>query len=585
MNVLLLGLLLQDPVGVTLEDGSAVLVKSASEPLVVRTEFGDLRIPISEILSLGRKGEECVVRTARLLLQGKFAQSEMVFETEFGRLRVPTQEIRGMSPSRSLLETDERTVVFWAFDDPRALEASGMKMSDGTAAEDAGGLRVFVRKNENGYVQGTLPSDFRFADGPFTLEVRVKVGAVTRGYATLLACNEEANSHHRDFWFLAQAGGQLYFDSGNAQRTNFISQTGVVMNLREWNYVALVHDPKEGELRYYVNGARVHTDKRPLTFATSGGPLFLGPGSAGKAYFSCPERFQFARVTRGVRTDEEIAEWQKMLENDPTVASVRSPGRGLALRDQSFLRCVAPALIGARFKTRFGTLELREKTRGRIDIYPFREKDLEKLRSEIDRLIDALSSRSIDEREEAQRQLLRIGAPAYAPLVKAKETSDPEVAGRVEAILKQLVDSGVARQPVCDVLRMGRTVLHGWLELDEIEVQSKYGNGRANLKNVRRIVLSEPERSAAGPVLRLRSGESVEADLSEVVLQLETEFGSLRVPCREVVFLRYQEDRKHWVIKTEKATLTGRIAGEKVPLSTPVGPVLVPPSDFAEFGR
>ncbi len=583
----------QDPrVLVALEDGSRFTAKAGGDPIELRTGFGDLRVPLTEIRSLRRAGTEVLVRTTRLQVQGSLVRPDLAFDTDFGRLKVPAQDLTSIDPTRGTVsEVDDRTALFWCFEDVRngqLVDLAGkrsVKISEGDVVEDPAGFRCFSRKNENGFVVGTLPEDFRFAEGAFTLEVRVKVGQITRGYATILACNDDANCHTRDFWFLAQASGQLYFDSGNAQKTNFVSQTSTAIDLRAWNYLAVVHDPKDGELRYYVNGKKAHTDKRAVQFNSSGGPILLGPGTSGKAYFSCPERFQFVRITKGVRSDEEIAEWQKLLETQPVFTTARIPARGIALRDGGFLRADLPAMSGAKFRTRFGTLEITAEIKGRIEIYPVREKEIERMQSEVRRLIDALSARSIDERDEAQKALLRIGGPAIALLEKARPSPDPEVQTRVEAILKRLQDSGVLRRPVSDVLKMGRTILHGWLETDEIEATSKYGSFRASLRHISLISLSEPVEEIAAPVIRLRSGEIVEGDPREAVLTIETEFGTLKVPLKDVVSFKYDEERKHWTVKTERALLTGKVTGDRLQLQTPAGSIAVPLSEMEEFGR
>lgn len=593
MITLLLALALQDDsrVLVTLEDGSSFAAKVTSDPVEIKTGYGDLKIPLQDVRSIRRASDtEHVVRTQRLTIQGTLVREEFSFDTDFGRLKIPAKDVKGLDWVKGAsFFFDDATIAFWTFEDgegPRDL-ASDRKvtMSEASISEEGSGARVFVRKSENSYVQGEFPSDFNFGDSPFTIELRVKVGSVTKGYATLVARNDEANTHNRDFWFLVQSGGQLYFDSGNANRTNFVSQTSAVINMNAWNYVALSFDPKAQEIRYYVNGKKVHTDRRAFSFNTSGGPLFLGPGASGKQYFSCPERFQFVRISKGARTDEEIAEWQKVLESEVSIAATRSSGRGLSFRAGGTLRGELPSLVGAKFRTQYGTLEITAETKGRIELYPFREKEIVALREKIGGLIESLGADSITEREDAQTQLIKIGGPAIPLLQEAKNASDPEIQTRVETILKKFEETGVLRRPVMDVLRIGRTVLYGWLEGDELELVTKYGTFQTPIGAVSVIALSEPEKGAAGPVIRLRSGEAVEGDPRESTIQLETDFGTLKVPLKDVISFKYDDAKKHWTVKTEKATLSGQVGADKILLQTSAGSVELPLSEMAEFGK
>jgi hypothetical protein len=577
---------------VTLEDGSRLAAKLTSEPIELVTDFGTLKIPMQDIRSIKRAdGEEHIIRTTRLTVQGKLARNAFAIDTEFGKLSIPARDVKSIDHSRgSFLFLDDATIAFWSFEDTKGAEMADLaadrtvKLVDGEVQDESSGIRAFVRRDENSYVQGNVPEDFNFGEGAFTIEVRVKVGSMTRGYATLVARNEEGNCHNRDFWFLVQQGGQLYFDSGNASRTHFVSQTPSVIKMNEWTYIAMVYDPKATEIRYFVNGRKVHTDRRSVSFNASTGPLFLGPGAAGRAYFSCPERFQFMRVTKAARTDEEIAEWNKALESEASFTT-RVPGRGVSLKDGGFLKADVPGIVGAKFRSRFGTLEITAETRGRIEIYPYREKDIEAIQPEVERLIEKLGARSVEEREEAQKELIKIGGPAVKLVTEAKGSSDPEVVTRAEAILKRWEQSGVLRRPASDVLRMGRTILHGWLEVTEFEAASKYGTFKADIRVVSLIALSEPEKDAAGPIIRLRSGEVVEGDPRESTVSLETDFGTLKVPLKDVVQFRYDDGKKHWIIKTDKAVLTGKVSGDRISLQTQAGSISVPLSEMAEFGK
>jgi len=573
--------------GITLEDGSRFYAHPLSEPLRVQTEFGELEIPLGDVLSLCRMGKEQVeVRTTRLTVEGRLGMEHFNFETDFGKLRVPVAQIRELRSGRGggTLGIDDDTVALWSFDNGGVdvVSRNPLKLVEGEIVSQEDGVPAFVRKTDGGYVQGTLPEGFAVGSGSFTIEVRVQIGSFSRGYATLVARNEEGSTHNRDFWFLVQRAGQLYFDSGNATTTHFVSQTPALVDPKQWIYAALVYDRTAGEFRYYVNGKKAHTDRRAATFHSTTGPLFLGPGASGKPYFSCPEKFQFLRLSKRARSEEEFAGIQVGLEGGGW-APMQAVPRGIEFWDGSFFRSDLPDLAGKKFRTEFGTLEIGGGTKGKIELYPLRERDIEAIQSEVAVWIEALGDPSVERREEAEEALKGVGTPAVTLLRAERDSSDPEVQTRVDSILNEFERTGVTRRPARDCLRMGRTIVYGWLDLSDLEVSLAYGTFRTDVRKIRFLFLSEPETSSSGATLRLRSGEVLQGTLGATHLGFETEFGELKVPLKEIVSLQYDEGKKVWALKTEKATVTGKVSGEKILLETGAGALAVPLGEIAEL--
>ena len=133
-----------------------------------------------------------------------------------------------------------------------------------------------------------------------------------------------------------------------------------------------------------------------------------------------------------------------------------SPERGVSLRDGGFFRAGLEKVVGAKFTTEYGTLEIGADTRGVIQMYPYREADLVKLEAGIEELSEKLEAASIGDREEAFDDLAKIGGPAIKQLKAAAKVGDAEVKARVADLLEKFETSGEARRPVFDVLRIGQ---------------------------------------------------------------------------------------------------------------------------------
>jgi hypothetical protein len=84
-------------------------------------------------------------------------------------------------------------------------------------------------------------------------------------------------------------------------------------------------------------------------------------------------------------------------------------------------------------------------------------------------------------------------------------------------------------------------------------------------------------------MIRLRSGERIAGDPKEASISLQTDFGLLKVPLKEVVSFRFDDTKKHWSVKTGKSLLTGQLTKETMEWETPAGSISVPLTEMAEF--
>jgi hypothetical protein len=568
---------------VALKDGSRFRAVLSADAIVVRNEYGEQRIPMRDLRQLKRAGDaEVVVRTDKMQMQGALAAQDFELETSLGRIRVPVAEILALEPGRGLSAfVDDATLALWSFEDGSLADRVKERKIALNDMDVQGEPPALVRKSENGYGEAPADEPLAFANGDFTIEARVWIGATTRSYVTVVAKNDRANAQTRNWCVLVQNNGALYWDSLGVNGSNYMMTGSPAVTLNEWSYIAVVVEPAQSRLTFYVNGKQVQQFSQAFRISPNDGPVFFGASPAAHSWSGAPEKIQFVRLSIRARTAEEIAEWHKALESGSSVGWGAGP-RGLLLRDGGFLKAELAFLAGATFRTKFGTLKLSDSAAGQLSLYRFRESELAAVRKEAAALAEQLSDRSIEVREAAQARLLRIGAPAIEIIRPLEADSDEEVRTRVKAILDKLKETGEADRPVADVLRMGDTVLHGWLDLDKVEIKTSFGTFRVGVSGIATIRLGETKKGQT-PVLRLRSGETIEGEAAKaLVLDLDVEYGRLKVPFKDVTSIAY--DGKLWTVKTSKLNATGKIAADGFELVTPAGSITVPMSEIQEYG-
>ncbi len=572
------------PFVVHLEDGSMFAGKIAADTkLTIRTPYGEQQVPLDAVLSLRRvDATTCSVRTASATIEGTVTPPEFIVDSPFGKVTVAVKDVKYLAPGSAVSGlSDDHTVALWSFDDVRGSTVTDAVGGRPLVAHEAtfytrdNGATVFRRNSETSYAEAAWSGETGFTSGSFTLESRFKIGRITKGYATILAKNEKAVTHNRDFWLLVQNGGQIYLDSGTMNSSNFVSQSARGVNMNDWTYLAVVRDKPAGEFRYFVNGKLIHTDKREVTFNTSDGPVFLGPGAAGAQHFSCPEQIQFARISRVARTADDIAECHKMFEAGGSVLW-RGRDAGFSLRSGGFMVARCTSLEGRTFKTAFGSLKIGAATAARLQPFRFREADIRKIEDTIAGHIRDLGAETLDEREVARTKLIEAGEPAIPLLRKAREGAEATVRVLIDDVINKLEASGVASRPPCDVLVMGNAVLYGWIDTDSVDVETQYGKFTLDLRTVGMLNLARGGAREAGRLVQLADGQRVEVLAGSGALAIDTGFGELSVPLADITAMTLDTAAKRWTVQTLKLSTSGMLKTQALEVETGLGKLTVP---------
>jgi len=588
---LLASVLLQDPapekraIVVTLHDGSAFRAAPPAERLSLKTPYGAQDIPFKDIRAIRRLSErEVQVVTASSVLPGEVLARECVFETKIGRLKVPWGDIHaiGAGFGGSLL-LDEHVVALWSFDGVREDVCRDLVKDRPLTLHDLEPVQLpaapaLRRKSENAYGEAVADKDLDAGGGDLTIEARFRIGSKpsTRGYTMIVSKNDKANERNWDYWLGVQ-NGSLYLGSASAKGSFTVTTPKSVLKAEEWNTVAVVLQPSKQTITVYVNGKGVHQARQAFEVHSNGSAFYVCAGPQAQKFAAAPEEIQVVRLSRIARTPQEIENLHEGLAGGAP-ARLRRANKGIELRDGGFLQADFPAL---EFTTPMGKLTLDAVSGGELTLYRVRRKELEPLAKEAREQVDKLNTAGIEERAEAEVRLLTIGAPAVPALREHAGSAYAEVRARIEQILKKFEERGVLKEHPADVVRLGETVLHGWLDVDEVALETLYGSLRAPLREIRAIRLG-PVSQEGRPVATLKSGQKVQGRPREGhVVEIETAFGPLKVPLKEVTELLPAEGG--WSLRTAGASIRGKAGSESLRLETPAGDLTIPLADLAEY--
>jgi hypothetical protein len=573
---------------VGLEDGSFFPARSGGDAILLKTSYGDQRVPYAQIRSLRRTREsEFLLNTTGLAMTGEIAAKSFDFETDLGRLRVPVGDLRMMTPGTGMaMLADPSTAALWSMSDVQngachdLVKNRRMTVRDMDVQVDADGVAGAVRRSEAAAGEIAPDADLDFSGSDFTMEVRAKIGKSTRNYTSLLWKSDGARC---DYSLLVQANGYLYI-AANSNQFNFgLNVPSGPVKMGEWSYIAVVCEAKNRAVTVYVNGKQVHQSAgnfQPLSNGVA--PLTIGDSAVSPGNFSAPEAIQFVRLSRTARRADEIRDCQAMLESGRNIGGA-GVNPGVSLRDGGFIRGKFPALAGATFRTSWGSLKLADGMGGRLSIHRHRPETLEAVQRQAKEEVSRLGAGAVDEREEAQARLFDLAEVAVPFLKEGLKDKDAELRSRAGALLKKLEDAGIANRPVADVLQIGSTRIHGWLEAGTVEIATAYGSLHAPLARLEGLNLGVA--AARGKRLfRLKTGEAILADVAGgSSMDLETSFGKLTIPLREVTSLAYDEAKQSWSVKTDRMTATGKASCKDLSLETPAGVLTIPISEVREI--
>ena len=116
------------------------------------------------------------------------------------------------------------------------------------------------------------------------------------------------------------------------------------------------------------------------------------------------------------------------------------------------------------------------------------------LKDRIDKLVADLANKDFRIREEAQKELAKLGKMAYAELDAASHSTDSEVRERASTLLADItLEEEEELQPADDEVVTPAFVIRGTIKLDALSVVTKFGTLRVDKKDLLTLTLAEPE--------------------------------------------------------------------------------------------
>jgi hypothetical protein len=186
---------------------------------------------------------------------------------------------------------------------------------------------------------------------------------------------------------------------------------------------------------------------------------------------------------------------------DPLVVSQADRGAvEVQLADGGMMKLVL-AEEHLRIRTPYGDLDVPVADIQRVELAP---RPPDRIARRIEGAIGRLAGGDAKGREAAEAELLKLGEPAYAALVRAGRLGAPDVArpaARVAAKLRPKIPAGQAGQAY-DVITTADATITGWIETASWHARTwQFGNVRLHLADVHRLrALGAHDDADDGPV-------------------------------------------------------------------------------------
>ncbi len=178
---------------------------------------------------------------------------------------------------------------------------------------------------------------------------------------------------------------------------------------------------------------------------------------------------------------------------DPVVPLKRSDEISLVMRDGTFFKGKLDVKT-FEVETLYGKLTVPASDVIRIRIGKKADKDL---KARIEKLIADLANKDFRIREEAQKELSKLGKAAYSEIEAASRSTDTEVKERATALLANItLDDGDEPQLNDDEVLTPNFAIRGTVKLDALAVATKFGILKVEKKDLLSMTLAEPEFAA-----------------------------------------------------------------------------------------
>lgn len=577
--LVLLNYQLQEPeFFIKLKDGTLFSSTLGTKKLNVKTEYGDLKIGLDQIIVIksGKNGFQ--IKTKKTNVLGKIV-NELKLKSKYGSMSVALDDIAEIVPGKKKIFHDDNVVGYWEMDGSDEIKIHGGEI---VTEDDASAIKLDLSKGD--HIEIPHKAELN-PEEAVTVEMRFKFKSLeTSGnYINLVYKGERYHcGGQTGYFFLFWPGEKRLAPGSNTQAGQevYINNT-LDIQPEKWHHLVTAFDSKESKMKTWFDGKLLGNTTSVLDFGgsklrTNELPIYICKENNGNKNIIW---FDYVRISNKVRTDEEIKELAESgsLSGGIKPSSDKEYNALIATKDGERFSCKLDS--GAiSLESALGEVKVDAKAISKISFFQYRKLEIEKLHKTAKDLIPKLGSDDPVTRDTTQEELQKMGWIIAPVLEENKEHKDEEVKSRVLKLLEYF--AGKKYEIKKDLIEGSGLSIKGWLKEDSIKATTKYGELHFKASDLKIAVLNNKASELKNSVtFQLNDGSIISGKLSNEKITLVTDFGKMEVDIKEILTMRFDKDED--VITTKKSVLKGKISQDEFELDGQIGKIKIKKSSIA----
>lgn len=549
---------------IKMKDGSIIKSKFSVKDLTVKTDFGEMNIPLKEIQHVWSVKDVLVVKTAKSSIECRTDQ-KVDLKTKHGTMKIKMDQIAEMVLPTKKIMFDDNVVGFWDLTCEGDYKLTGGEF---VTEDDKPALKLDLSKGN--YIELPHKEELNPKE-VVTIEMKFKVkdfGSHTN-YLDLLVKGESygtgSDSYHVIFWpYNRQIQVGSYTDNGN-----IASNYGRIPIETKWHTMTIILDSKNSRMDAYIDAKKAplsmnHGGFNGANMKTNDSSIFICKNNRGlkNTIF-----FEFIRISNKARTEEEMKEYaEQWSPSFPKKSSDNEYDSVIMTKDGEKLQCKLDSNT-IDVETSFGDMKLETSKIEAIKFFEYRKEQITQLHEKAKKLVEKLGDGEPETREKAQEELKKLGWVIIPVLEENKGNEDEEIASRVKKLLESMNKKFEVKK---DFITTGGMEIRGWIKGDVIKAKTRYGNININYGDIASMVFGKDLGSI---VIELKDKSKLVGYLVQEEIEFKTDFAQIKIPIKDIVKIEITKDGD--TVQTIKSTFKGTVTLSEFELDTKVGKIKI----------
>jgi hypothetical protein len=570
---------------VKLKDNTVFISKIDAQNLLLKTEYGEVTIPLNEIRYIRSSSAGFTVKTTKSSIEGRFKDG-LGFKSRYGQLKVDWDHIQELVPGGKYIWSDQHVVGWWDMTPDDTLKVNGAEFVnfEGSTASKfdlTKGDTIEIAHRENLAVKSAITVEVRFRLGDISLTSQggfINLVSKSKGHMSNQETTFRISVHPKSRKFnistSAEEGGVVHTSPSAAVERDV------------WHYFAAVIDASAKKIEAYLDGKKLDTalsgtfgsDKIRNTEI----PIILSHHN----YYDVQKGtiwIDFVRVSNRARSGEEIMD----LAQTGSIGGIVKPSTDkeyrtvIATKDGEMFICKLGKEV-LEFESLFGKVMVDTGKVSKITLFEYRKEQIEKIHERARQLIEKLADYNPKVRIKAHEELLSMDWVVLPILNENKGHRDEEVKTRVKRLLEVLANRKYDVKKDL-VSAAGKSVdLRGWVQGDFIKASTRYGDIVIGMERVTQMVFNPSiVQEQWNFTVTFSDGSKMGGRLGQDEIEFASESGNTKIALKQIVSIIMGRDED--IVSTLKGKQKGRVVQDEFELETPFGRIRVKKKDISQF--